>query len=79
MSASKQVLTARIRDKRAKLDATFHALDAQVTALTLLPRQVRRDVVTAGRWAGVIFTVTAIALFSALVVSAALNARRRSR
>lgn len=73
----KAELVAQIHDRRAKLDATFEALDVRVTELGRLPAKIRDDVVKVGRWTAIVVAVTTVAIASVLVARALVRARGR--
>lgn len=79
MNPRKAELVAQIRDRRAKLDATFEQLDARVTELGQLPAKTLDDVVKVGRWTAIVVAVTAVTLASVLVVRALMKAQSRGR
>lgn len=79
MNRRKAQLVAQIRDRRAKLDATFEELDARVTELGQLPVKIRDDVVKVGRWTAIVIAVTAVTIASVLVARALIGPRSRGR
>jgi len=76
---TKAELVAQIRDRRAKLDATFEQLDARVTEIKLLPAKIRGDVVKVGRWTAIVVAVTAVTIASVLLARALIKPRSRRR
>jgi hypothetical protein len=79
LNRRKAQLVAQIRDRRAKLDATFEELDARVTELGQLPAKIRDDVVKVGRWTAIVIAVTAVTLASVLLARALIGSQGRGR
>jgi transcription elongation GreA/GreB family factor len=79
LNRRKAQLVAQLRERRAKLDATFEELDARVTELGQLPAKIRDDVVKVGRWTAIVIAVTAVTLVSVLVARALIGSRAGRR
>jgi hypothetical protein len=79
LNRRKARLVAQIRDRRAKLDATFEELDARVTELGQLPAKIRDDVVKVGRWTAIVIAVTTVTIASVLLARALIRSRDRVR
>lgn len=79
MNRRKAALVEQIRDRRAKLDATFEQLGARVTEIGLMPAKIRDDVVKVGRWTAIVVAVTAVTIASVLLARAFIEARGRRR
>lgn len=79
MNRRKAALVEQIRERRAKLDATFEQLEGRVTELGLMPAKIRHDVVKVGRWTAIVVAVTAVTIASMLVARAFIKARARGR
>lgn len=77
MDPRKAELIARIRDRRAALDATIGQLDERVTDLVQLPARVRAQARSVARWTSIVVGVTAVTLASVLLVRALTRPRAR--
>lgn len=73
--ARKQLLLARIRDSRARLDRTMASIDDRVAALV----DVKDRALRVGRWTAIVVGVVTVTLATSFLLRAIIGPRRRRR